>query len=400
MTSQFSDHRIDTTSPAIILGFTLSGLGVVRSLARYGVDCWILYNNPEDPALKTRFGRKRQIKALSGQALAEELAEIFERTGERAVLFPTSDTTVEVFSRYFDKLQPFLHDSLPSAEVLQACMKKNRLEGLYEQAGIVFPKTANITLDSRPEDLSHLQFPCILKPSVKSDTYTNWFEKAYFVESPDQAILRYSEISTLASKAILQEYLTGPDSEIFFCLAVTDKAGVIVQNFIGRKLASWPPFTGSTAACIPAPEVAEELTELTQRFFRASGFFGIGSLEFKYDPDSGRYFAIEPTVSRVDTQSEIAVLNGVNLPMAYYCLGTKQHPPPIVERPPVGWVDSTALAHLRRATRTRRPLAESPVRLVDAMWRPYDPGPWLELQRRRLLRAPRALAQRLLSRLG
>jgi len=395
MYSSSHPKPLDTTTPAVILGFTISGLGVARSLASRGIECWILYNDPNDPALKTRYGRKRRLNDLEPDTILDALGAILEQTGQPAVLFPTSDSIVEACVDTGHALQKFLAGQHPPNQTLRECMSKKHLDGLFDQAGLDYPKTAFLEDGGDMESLSRLRYPCIVKPNVKSEKYTRQFQKAYLVDSADEALSCFDSIRALAPEAVVQEYLVGPDTEIFFCLVVINQSGEVIDRFAGRKLASWPRGTGSTVACIPAPEETEQLCELTERFFKASSFFGIGSLEFKRDPETGRFLAIEPTVARVDTQSEIAVLNGINLPLTYYCLQTGQQPPRAKTIAPRGWKDPAALSRLMRDSRDVPSYMETSIKLVDALWRPDDPGPWLSLHGRRLLRAPQVFLRRL-----
>ena len=57
---------------------------------------------------------------------------------------------------------------------------------------------------------------------------------------------------------------------------------------------------------------------LTKEIFDTVGYRGLGSVEFKMHPADGRPRIVEPTVGRTNYQSEIAVLNGVNIPAIAY----------------------------------------------------------------------------------
>ena len=60
---------------------------------------------------------------------------------------------------------------------------------------------------------------------------------------------------------------------------------------------------------------------LTRKVWDKVGYKGLGSMEFKIRLGTNTPVIMEPTVGRTDFQSEIAVLNGVNIPAtAYYDL--------------------------------------------------------------------------------
>jgi predicted ATP-grasp superfamily ATP-dependent carboligase len=126
---------------------------------------------------------------------------------------------------------------------------------------------------------------------------------------------------------IVQEWIEGPDSEIFFTFFCTRRDGTPAVFFSGRKLHSDPPGVGSTAICIPAPDFAETLERETRKLLERIRYRGLGSLEFKRDVRNGRILMVEPTVGRTDWQEEIAALGGVNLPVLGYWIALGADPP-------------------------------------------------------------------------
>jgi hypothetical protein len=109
-------------------------------------------------------------------------------------------------------------------------------------------------------------------------------------------------------------------------------------------------------------------------------------MEYKRDRRSGRFVMVEPTIGRTDYQEEIATLNGVNVVQAAYRSmaglpdATKVPPP----RPTL-WRDATSEVRSRQA-QPNAPVPEgvTGTRVVDALYRINDPGPWLESQFQRV----------------
>jgi predicted ATP-grasp superfamily ATP-dependent carboligase len=85
-------------------------------------------------------------------------------------------------------------------------------------------------------------------------------------------------------------------------------------QFSGRKLLCYPDVTGNTGAAEPVyyPRLLREGLE----FFKALGFTGLCSIEYKGDPEAP-YF-IEVTVGRTDWWVMCATINGANLHVAAY----------------------------------------------------------------------------------
>jgi predicted ATP-grasp superfamily ATP-dependent carboligase len=188
---------------------------------------------------------------------------------------------------------------------------------------------------------------------------------------------------------VVQEWIEGEDSDIYFCLQCLDGQGQAVASFTGRKIRSWPPQVGGTASCTAAPEAHAELSALTANFFRDAGVVGMAGMEYKRDSRTREFRMVEPTIGRTDYQEEVATLNGVNLPHAAYCAEVGlTFPAPIAARRPVAWrvrsedVQSAALQGQRAGQGFPR---GGPV--ADALWRWRDPAPFLVQTGRRVRNA-------------
>ena len=118
-------------------------------------------------------------------------------------------------------------------------------------------------------DLSRLaepRFPCIVKPLRGTANY----RKARFARG-------YKVCFALAGRGplppscrvVVQEWIEGPDSELYFCLQYRAADGATVCSFTGRKLSIWPPDVGVTASCTAAPDARPILQPLTEALLRA-----------------------------------------------------------------------------------------------------------------------------------
>ena len=197
---------------------------------------------------------------------------------------------------------------------------------------------------------------------------------------------------------VVQEWIPGNDSDIYFCLQSLTADGRVDAGFLGRKIRSWPPNVGGTASCISAPECAE-LSEMTEGFFRQVGMRGLASMEYKRHAVTGEFVAIEPTVGRTDYQEEVATLNGVNLPLAYYLAASDAAPAVGMRQPPSErsiWRDQQA--DERSAAHAEQSISGWPSahgKVFDAMWRIDDPMPWLWSQWLRVVSRVDKLIKRL-----
>ncbi len=313
---------------------------------------------------------------LSGPGFVDALIALRARFEADPVLILTQEASVETVSSDYARVAAHYRIAMSDDAIMRVLMDKARFQDAAERLGFPVPRAVHIV---GPADLAAsegLAFPCVLKPVVKTERYQRLFKKAYKIES----LVRLRELVTEidgAAELIVQEWIEGGDDAIFFCLQYRDAPDRAVARFTGRKLRSWPPQTGGTASCMPAPEHAAELERLTDAFFTAVGFVGMGSMEYKRDARTGRFVMIEPTVGRSDFQEEVATLNGVNIPNAAYCSAVGQPvPPPCPPARPVGWTVSPIdrwSAEMQPGTQRGFP---DGVRPRDAVWRLDDPMPW------------------------
>jgi predicted ATP-grasp superfamily ATP-dependent carboligase len=356
----------------------LNGLGVLRSLALEHVNCIAVDETKSACGMRSKFGTKKIFSALSGPRLVDALIDLGKAHAKPPVLFITQEATLQTISENRDALQPYFAFRLPVHDRLMALMDKDRFHSLA--ACHAAPLPASITLGSL-KDLSRLdtlRFPCILKPAYKSYAYGNRFKKGYIVNNWMEVKRLYVEIAPVQSHMVVQEWIDGEDSDIYFCLQFRPEARHTAASFVGRKLRSWPPRVGGTASCTVAEDYVDEAIMETDRFFKATGFFGMGGIEYKVDRRTGRLMMIEPTVGRTDFQHEVAVLNGVNLPYFQYCAEAGLPAPILTQKAPAVWREPVSDLWSKQVGGTRN--ASADCKLIDSYWRWSDPGPALSVE--------------------
>jgi len=384
--------------PAVVLGAGANGLGVARSLARAGVPVWLLDSDERRPEMYTRAAKPLKVRALQGETLVEELVRLGtgQFSGMRPVLFLTQEESVKTISQQRHRLSGFYRFSLPPGEVVDALLHKQGFQHLAEQLGSPIPPLVHIRASADLPALENLHYPVVIKPGERHAEYGHQFKKAYRVESVEEAAGLLRRILAVMQDVVVQEWIEGPDSNIYFCLQYLDRQGQVAASFTGRKIRSWPPQVGGTASCTAAPEAHDELSQLSARFFRDAAVVGMAGMEYKRDARTHEFRMVEPTIGRTDYQEEVATLNGVNLPYAAYCSELDlPFPAPVVNRRPVVWrvrSEDTRSAQMQN----QRPGQGVPRggRVADAVARWNDPLPFLVQNLRRILRAVRIRTSR------
>ena len=368
---------IDT--PAVVVGAGINGLGVARSLARASVPVWLLDSDARCPEMHTRAASPLAVSSLHGETLVEELVRLAaaQFSGLRPVLFLTQEESVKTVSHHRDRLSALYRFSLPAIDMVDALQHKQGFQRLAEKLGSPIPPLVHVrTLADLPA-IEGLRYPVVIKPGERHTEYSRQFKKAYRAESAEVAAELIRRILAVMSDVVVQEWIEGPDSSIYFCLQYLDKHGQVTASFTGRKIRSWPPQVGGTASCVAAPQAHEELSAMTARFFQATGVIGMASMEYKLDTRTREFRMVEPTIGRTDYQEEVATLNGINLPYAAWCAELDlPFPAAAMKDRPVVWrVRSEDMQSADAQGQALKDGYPPGGRVADALWRWDDPVP-------------------------
>lgn len=364
--------------PAVVIGGRGPGtLGMVRSLGKAKIPVILLDDDAFSPATHSAYVRKVVIAPLSGASLVKELLALAVNIAGPAVLFLNSDDAVLTVSEYRADLENNYRFRLPSHTCLTSLLDKTSFQRLAEELGFPVPRSVTIGHIGDLSRLAQLRFPCIVKPMRGTANYIRaQFARGYKVASPEQAERVCHRILSVVQGLVVQEWIEGPDSDLYFCLQYRATDGGTVCSFTGRKLSIWPADVGTTASCTAAPEARPILQPLTEAFFKRVSFVGMGGIEFKRDGRTGEFLMIEPTVGRIDGQEEIATLHGVNIPLAAYLHETGSPGLRVGEdSSPVIWRDF--FLHCRSVRSDRLRPRKPNTRVYDAYWRRDDPIPSL-----------------------
>jgi D-aspartate ligase len=366
-----------TRMPAVVVGGTGPGtLGTIRSLGRAGVPVILLDEDPSAPAMHSRHGHKIRASSATGPQLVADLVALADVIGP-AVLFLNSDDAALTVSEFRAQLENSYRFRLPSHTCVASLMHKASFQHLAQTYGFPVPRSRVIKGIPDLHDLAGLTTPCIVKPSRPNAGYLNGsFPRGYRVTSLHEAENICRRLLSIVPEVVVQEWIDGPDSELYFCLQYRGRGGATVASFTGRKLTIWPRDVGVTASCTAAaPDVRAVLEPLTAQFFDRLSFVGLGGIEFKRGARTGRFLMIEPTIGRVDGQEEVATLHGTNIPLAAYLYETGARVPAADENvPSVIWRDPFLHWRSIRCSGRQRGSVHGQ-RVYDAYWRREDPVP-------------------------
>ena len=367
-----SARDFDEKVAAVVIGGELNGLGVVRSVARQRIPIIAVDTQSSRAALWSRYARSRVIRSFTGEEFVEDMVRLAREFDCPPVLLLTAEDAVHTVSENRDELSKWFRFRLPADENVKLLSSKAKFHDFALQHHFPVPRTAILENKSDLGLLDQLGFPCVLKPDDKRNVLTGHKERAVRVSSLCDARKRASAMLSTPGGVVAQEWIDGPESNIYFTLFYRGAGGRVVGIFTGRKISCYPHDVGSTAICVAAPEAREQLEPMTLAFAERAGFDGMGSMEYKWDDNHNEFIMVEPTVGRTDWQEEIATLCGVNLPVAAY-----RHELGL----PAVHDESRPMAAAWRATfvdRAPPDLLTAGTKMVDGYFRWDDPLPALK----------------------
>jgi len=317
---------------AVVLGLGQNGMATCRALGRIGIPVIGMDTDLAQASAQTRYAAKVYCKDFitGGPGLVEGLIEIGRGLKVKGVLFPSGDLNQAVVSEHRERLEEHFHIVLPPKDVVRMFLNKKLFYQFAMDHGFPIPQTF---FPAGPEDVERiagrLVYPCLIKPFQPNATWRQTFDTRLFVaDSPDSLRALYDHLFRVHQDLIIQEYMPGPDSELWWGVTYLDDAGKPLAVWTGRKLRQYPRRFGTATLAESRwdPWVAQEATTILQTM----GHRGYGVVEFKRDRRDGRFKVTEVTGSRTWFPHSLVTRSGINLPLIWYrdALGQDVEVPP------------------------------------------------------------------------
>ena len=305
---------------AIVVGLDcLTGLQTARILVRRGVPVIAIARDPRHYCSRTNVCEKILVANTAGEELIATLESLGPELKQKAVLFPCTDLSVLQISRNRRRLERWFHVVLPEPEVVETLIDKTRFTTHAQEQGLPIPGTFFLHNRADAERAARqLTFPCILKPPMKTPNWERHTKaKVYKVAGPQEFLALYERCSAWAEVLMVQEWIEGPDANLYSCNCYFDASSKLAVTFIARKLRQWPPETGTS--CLGEECRNDIVLDESIRLFESVRYRGLGYVEMKRDARSGKHYIIEPNIGRPTGRSAIAEAGGVDLLYTMYC---------------------------------------------------------------------------------
>ncbi len=305
---------MNDSTGALVIGANLNGLTIARSLGRHGVP--VCLTTP--PNIKLASCSRYTLRTFPWPNSDEEaqvkfLLELAEKHGlEQWVLFPTSDESAALLSKFHAVLSRAFRVSTPAWDVLRWAYDKRFTYQLAAEERVDYPSTVYPATEKDLET-ALFAFPAILKPATHAAVNRFTAAKAWPVANREQLVARYREARELIPPELIlvQEIIPG-GGESQFSYAALCCDGQPIASLTARRTRQYPIDFGYSSSFVETLDVPE-IAALSRRLLSAIGYTGLVEVEYKFDARDGRYKLLDIN-PRLWTWSALGSRAGVDFP--------------------------------------------------------------------------------------
>lgn len=341
--------------PVLVLGGQENTLSLCRSLGKRGIEVYISVSQLS-PVVSSRFCKRTYCYSAQVSPAGFWCTLLLKENHPElkgCVLLPCSDEAVEFMCRHRDALQAqYLVDDYDPGLHL-AMLDKCQTLALAEKAGCPVPAFHHVrNMQQLAEMTGEIGYPIMIKP-IHSHIFTRYFPQKKYFTAVNAAELR-QRVQDLLGKGIdliISEIIPGPDHLQSAYFSYVTSAGNRLFDYTHQIVRRYPCNSG--LACLTVTRKLMETQAMGQRFFEATGYRGMGHIEFKRDPRDGKLKVIECN-PRFSAAQEIAVKSGLDMAFIIYDYlvnGNEKYQPAYREEVKRWWVlrDIFSFLELRRS---------------------------------------------------
>jgi len=305
---------MNDSTGALVIGANLNALTIARSLGRHGVP--VCLTTP--PNIRLASCSRYTLQTFpwpnsDEEAQVKYLLELAEKHGlEQWVLFPTSDESAALLSKFHDVLSRAFRVSTPAWDVLRWAYDKRLTYQLAAEERVDYPSTV---YPATEKDLKTalFAFPAILKPATHATVNRFTADKAWPVANREQLVARYREARELIPPELIlvQELIPG-SGESQFSYAALCCDGQPIASLTARRTRQYPIDFGYSSSFVETLDVPE-IAALSRRLLSAIGYTGLVEVEYKFDARDRRYKLLDIN-PRLWTWSALGSRAGVDFP--------------------------------------------------------------------------------------
>jgi predicted ATP-grasp superfamily ATP-dependent carboligase len=303
---------------AVIIGGHFQGLGVLRSLGRRGVPICLLDHQRCIGAFSRYQKKYRRCPNVSEEhTFLNFMTDLSTKENLQGwVVYPNDDETVCFLSKHKKQLEQYYRISTQSWDIVRLVYEKKLTYQLAEKAGIPVPKTFYPENVKELEQLA-LEFPVIIKPSIKEPFYSRTRKKAIRADNKQQLIAEFEwALSKVGGNGMMvQEFIPG-GPRYLYSVGSLYKAGEFLGRVVARRPRQHPMDFGHATTYAETVDIPH-LEETAKKILGLVGYYGLSEVEFMLDSRDGKYKLLEIN-ARPWGWHTLAIAAGVDLPYLLY----------------------------------------------------------------------------------
>lgn len=310
--------------PVILFGDFIAAYGVIRALGPMGIPIYLV--SPHSRYNLCHFSRyvnKNVVIPTDKDAYLERMIPWGRSVvGEESVLIIAgSDEPLDILSSLIPQLPPGWKPTFPPIEIVKKVRDKESTYNIAESIGIPVPKTyyikRNDDFQKFKEEMDNWAFPMLLKAQDSKKFLEQYKTKGILFEKPSdlkKIVHFFSVYSNCPGTFLLQEYIAGPEKNLWNYIGVFDYASNPTSFFLNRKIRSSAQFLSCT---LMENFYSETVVAYSNSLIKKIGYFGYANMEYKLDPRDGSLRLMEIN-GRVSMSNSHALRCGINLPLYMY----------------------------------------------------------------------------------
>ncbi len=363
-----------------IIGGHIQALGLARQVVQLGVEAVLLVDSAWAVARFSKY-----VSQVYTYKNNNELLQILQQLylpDQSTLLFPTNDEAVELLSDHYTALKEQFAMGIPCPELVALFNDKRQAYQYVVAQGIPCPQCwYPNTMDDVAKLASQLTYPVVVKPAVMYSFHATFGKKVYRCDNAEQLLAIFNRIKDAnypIETILIQEFLSG-GPQYLYSYGVFAANGQTKAALMANRIRQNPmDFGNSTtfAKTCHIPQIEKQSVKLLQLV----NYFGLGEVEWMYDPQSGTYKFLEINTRawKWHTISNQLGFSFIGAMIDYY---NSKDSIPVLSQERVGWVerltDWTVVAkeclkgrmHLRDVCQTYKMPKE------NAVWQWADPLP-------------------------
>ncbi len=347
---------------ALVVGGCYQGLGIVRSLGRHGVPVCVVDDEPSISRFSKYSTHSVRLANLRDEReTINALIDLGKQLGLQGwVLYPTREELVAAFSRNRSELSKLFRVPTPEWSSVQFAWDKRNTYRLAKELGIPTPSTRYLEKVVQLAELDAVAPPFVIKPAIKEHFLYATKDKAWCAKSHAELRTLFQKASELVGcgEVMVQELIPGGGTQQFAYCAFFRK-GEAIGKMVARRRRQHPLQFGRSSTYVETVDIPV-LEELSERFLRATDYYGLVELEYKLDPRNGEYKLLDVN-ARTWGYHSLGARAGVDFSYMLYADQVGLPVSPCKSQAGIGWVRMT----------TDLPTAVTALLEGDLDWRSY-----------------------------